>query len=95
MTTIAFVVLAALLVVAVPALWLLERPRLVRSRVRDRLVVTLKSGAGFEGVLYAADRQVWVLRGVTAIGAGERSTDVPVDGEMVILVADIDYAQRP
>jgi hypothetical protein len=91
------IIAASLVVIAVLAgsLWLAQRPRLVRSRVRDQFVVTLKSGAGFQGVLYAADRQAWVLRGVTAIGAGDRDSNVPVDGEVLVMVADIDYAQRP
>ncbi len=86
-----------LVVLAFAAGFLLERgrPALVRSRVRSRFVVTLKTGEAFDGVLYAADSQAWVLRGVQALGAGEAGSTVPVDGELVILVDDIAFAQRP
>lgn len=72
-----------------------QRLRLVRSRLRSRVIVTLKSGASFDGVLYAADREAWVLRDATALAAGERGASVPVDGEVLVLAGEIDYAQRP
>jgi hypothetical protein len=93
------VLLSVLLVVVVVAVAGLAfhtvRADSVRTRLRSRVVVTLKSGAGFDGVLYAADRTAWVLRNVSALGAGDRSENVPVDGEVVILTSDIDFAQRP
>ena len=93
--TVGLVVLAAALLLALPATaWWLSRGQL-RSRLRTRLVVTLKSGAAFDGLLYGADRSVWVLRNVQAIGAGDNGSTVPVDGEVLILAADIDYAQKP
>lgn len=89
------VVLAVLLLAAVAGLVLLSRPTGVSRRLRSRMVVTLKSGASFDGVLYSADRQVWVLRDAQALGAGDRGTNVPVDGEVLIHVADVEYAQKP
>lgn len=74
---------------------LLVRPSAVSERVRSRVLVTLKSGAAFDGVLYAADRRAWVLRNASALGAGDRGETVPVDGEVLILTGDIDFAQRP
>jgi hypothetical protein len=35
------------------------------------------------------------LRDVSAIGVGDKGTNLPVDGEIVILSAEIAYAQRP
>lgn len=89
----ALVVLVVTVVLVIVA-WLLSRPRLLRSRLRSRFVVTLKSGAAFDGLLYASDARTWVLRNAQALGAGDRDADVPVDGEVVLLVAEIDYAQR-
>jgi small nuclear ribonucleoprotein (snRNP)-like protein len=72
------------------------RPRsLVRSRLRSRVVVTLKSGASFEGVLAEVDARAWVLRSAQALGVGDHGANVPVDGEVLILVSDVEYAQRP
>jgi small nuclear ribonucleoprotein (snRNP)-like protein len=72
-----------------------SRPGTVRDRLRSRVVVTLKSGAAFDGVLYSADRGAWVLRNAHALGAGENDSNVPVDGEVLILASDIEFAQRP
>lgn len=69
--------------------------RLLKERLHYRVVVTLKSGLAFEGVLYAIDAQAWVLRDTSALGAGDKNANVPVDGEVVLLTADIAYAQRP
>jgi small nuclear ribonucleoprotein (snRNP)-like protein len=73
----------------------LSRPSAVSRRVRSRVLVTLKSGAAFDGVLASADRSAWVLRNAQALAAGEDGGPVPVDGEVLILTGDIDYAQRP
>jgi hypothetical protein len=67
----------------------------VNRLTREKLVVTLKSGAAFEGVLYEADERTWILRGVFALGAGDNGENVPVDGELLLFVVDIAYAQKP
>ncbi len=90
---IAWAIIAAVMLVGVAVL--VGRPRLVRSRVKSRVVVTLKSGASFEGVLFEVDANAWVLRSAVALGAGDRDGNVPVDGEVLLFVADIEYAQRP
>lgn len=65
----------------------------LRRRRLQRLVVTLKSGAAFDGVLWTHDREAWVLRHAVLLhGQADRT---PVDGEVVLLVKDIDYTQRP
>lgn len=69
--------------------------KLLRERLRSRVIVTLKSGQCFGGVLWEADEQVWVLREATAVGAGEGGDNLGLDGELVIVARDIAYAQRP
>jgi hypothetical protein len=59
------------------------------------VVVTLKTGQSFSGVLYSSDNKALVLRDTAAIGAGERATDLPVDGELIVLLPDVAYIQRP
>lgn len=95
------VVTSGSLLVLIVAGWLLFRragraaDRAVRSRLRTRLIVTLKSGDAFDGVLWEADGRVWVLRQANAHGAGGQGEDLTVDGEVLLMVADIQYAQRP
>lgn len=93
--TIAVVAVVFLLVVAAAVALVCVPSVQVRRRRRARLVVTLKSGASFEGVLFATDRRMWVLRDAHALAAGERGENVPVDGEVLIFTADIEYAQKP
>jgi small nuclear ribonucleoprotein (snRNP)-like protein len=69
--------------------------KLLRARLRERVIVTLKSGDAFGGVLWEADESVWVLREALAIGVGENGSNVGVDGELVLIARDIAYAQRP
>lgn len=69
--------------------------RLLKARLRRRVIVTLHSGEAWGGVLFAADPQVWVLREATAIGAGENRTNLPVDGELIVLTGDVAYVQMP
>lgn len=94
-----------LLVVTVAQVALLLRPRPqpvvvsepVRSVLDERLlasvVVTLKSGTTFGGVLYAEDRGAVVLMRAEQIG--DDGIRVPADGEVVLFREDIDFIQRP
>lgn len=66
---------------------------LLRNRLRHRVVVTLKSGSAFKGVLYEADSEALVLREAEQIN--DSRGPVPVDGELVVLRADLDYLQVP
>ena len=43
------------------------RDRLLRKRLLSRVVVTLKSGDSFEGVLYELDSRAWFLRDASAM----------------------------
>jgi small nuclear ribonucleoprotein (snRNP)-like protein len=72
-----------------------SRSRVLRTRLRERVIVTTKSGASFGGILYSADDKALVLREAAALGAGDRSTDRPRDGEIILLLADVAYIQRP
>lgn len=69
--------------------------RLLRQRLRRRVIVTLKSGESFGGVLYEADADAIVLRNAEAIGMGERQSNLAVDGEVLVLRADVSYFQLP
>lgn len=70
------------------------RDRIVRNHVRKAVVVTLKTGEGFHGVLFDADREAIVLRDAAAIEVnGTDRLHQPVDGELVVLRADVAYMQ--
>lgn len=69
--------------------------RLLRERLCDKVVVTLKTGAAFSGVLFKVDGRVVILRDTRALEAGPTGDHVAVDGELVVFRSDIDYLQRP
>jgi small nuclear ribonucleoprotein (snRNP)-like protein len=69
--------------------------RVLRSRLRHKVIVTTKDGAAFSGILYAADNQALVLKGAEALAAADDKSNVPLDGEIVLLLADVAYLQRP
>lgn len=71
------------------------RSRVLRDRLRHRVIVTMKSGQAFDGLLHSFDNHAWVLRDSTAMGAGEKGSNLPVDGEILLLVGEIAYIQRP
>lgn len=70
-------------------------PRPVADRICSRVIVTLKTGESFSGVLFEADGGALVLRDCSAIGVGENRTDLMVDGELLLLLPDVAYIQRP
>jgi hypothetical protein len=72
-----------------------SRDRLVRSRLRDRVVLTLKSGAAFGGVLFEADSKSFVLRDAEALGAAPNGAHLPVDGELLVARSEVEFVQRP
>ena len=69
--------------------------RLLRDRLRQRVIVTCKNDESFAGVLFEADDRSLVLREPVALGARDDRSHVPLDGEMLILLADVAYLQRP
>lgn len=61
-----------------------------RSRVRRRVVVNLKSGTAVVGVLFETRGSLLVLRDASVVTHGKTA---PADGEIVVDVAEVDYAQ--
>jgi small nuclear ribonucleoprotein (snRNP)-like protein len=72
-----------------------KNSRLLKKRLLQRVIVTMKTGDAFEGLLYEIDTHAWFLRDACAIGAGEKNTNLPLDGELVLLASEIAFAQRP
>lgn len=73
----------------------MKRSRLLTARLRERVVVTLKSGQSFSGVLYSHDDKVLVLRDTAALEAADDKSNVPVDGELLVLWPDVAWIQKP
>lgn len=73
----------------------MRKSRVFQSRLRERVIVTTKAGAGFAGVLYSEDGKALVLRETAALAAAEDRSDLPIDGELIVLLADVAYIQRP
>lgn len=68
-------------------------PSVLDERMLDYVVLTLKSGTTFGGVLYVEDSGAVVLaKAEQYLPDGAR---VPADGEIIVLRADVDYIQRP
>lgn len=72
-----------------------DRDAVIAARVRRRVLVTLKSGTDFVGILAAADDQAWVLVDASAVRMGDNGADLPVDGEIILMTAEIAYVQKP
>lgn len=73
------------------SLWWLQT-RVFLNLVKERLVITLKNGECFEGVLLAHDRKVIRLTEAKQLG---REANVPVDGELYLIRSEVNYMQRP
>lgn len=71
------------------------RSRVLTSRFRDHVIVTVKSGESFGGILYSADNKALVLRQASAMGAADDKSDLPLDGELIVLLPDVAWIQRP
>lgn len=69
----------------------------LNRRLRTTVLITLKSGEAFTGILWEADKLVFVLRNSSmASPTTNPSPEVSaVDGELVLLVADVAYMQIP
>ena len=86
----ALILAAAVLAAAVVVAY---RKSPLEALERRRAIVTLKSGASFGGVLFEVDRESLRLRNADLLTGGEQP--VPVDGEVLILRADVAYLQLP
>ncbi len=71
----------------------IEQPSPLAHLERRRALVTLKTGLVFHGLLWSADEASVVLRDAESFDAG--GSPRPVDGEAVVLVADIEFVQFP
>lgn len=71
------------------------RSKVLRSRFRSQVFVTTHEGATFSGILWDADDKVLVLRNAEAVKAGPDSSNLPLDGEVVLLMFDVSFIQRP
>lgn len=89
--TVVGVAVAALLVVV--GCWV-STDLLLRTRLKAVVLVELKSGETFKGVLAGCDRRTVVLRNVEAIPS-ERAAPMVVDGELLIPRLDVKFMQRP
>jgi small nuclear ribonucleoprotein (snRNP)-like protein len=73
--------------------WLRRPDRLLSGSVKRRCLVTCKDGSAFQGVLYDTDRVSLVLRNASTLD--ERGQPAAVDGEVLVLRADVAYLQLP
>jgi hypothetical protein len=71
-----------------------KRSRILSERISEKVIVTLKQGQAFEGVLWDADDKCWVLRNAEAIGAGKGGGPLSLDGEVLVLTGEILHVQR-
>lgn len=69
-------------------------PSLLERYMRDDVVVTLKTGTGFRGVLFEFDDRVLVLRSAEA-RERDSTSPVAVDGDVVLRWVDVDFVQHP
>lgn len=63
--------------------------------MRETVIVTLKTGEAWQGVLFEDDSRTIVLRNAFGLGMADRGENLPVDGELILFVVDIAYAQKP
>lgn len=73
----------------------MTRSRVINARLRERVVVTLKTGETFAGILFSHDNKALVMRSTEALGVGERGANLSLDGELIILLPDVAYIQKP
>lgn len=72
--------------------------RVVKARLHYRVLVTLKDGSTFGGVLWEADAREsgsLVLRDAEAFPTSTQAQTVPVDGELLIPWANVQFIQKP
>lgn len=67
--------------------------RLVRRVLRERFVVTLRSGETFDGLLVDADAKTFRMANACAVDA--KGGRVAVDGELFVPRDQVTYFQRP
>lgn len=93
MILLAVAVSALFVSVVVAGVWA-STDLLVRRRLKATVVVELKSGETFRGVLAACDRRTLCLRNVESL-VDPRAAATVVDGELLIPRPDVKFMQRP
>lgn len=75
----------------------MRRDRLLRQMLRERFVVTLKSGETFDGLLDDHDESVIEFLDPYAVTQERDGTTsrLGIDGRLYLQRADIAYMQRP
>ena len=68
------------------------RDRLLKRALRDRFVVTLKSGQSFDGLLDEWDHSHYVFADAHALGDGQ--LPVQVHGHLFVDRANVAYLQK-
>lgn len=91
--TLALIVVSVLAVALALLLWHRSTHGLLQQRRARKVIVTLKSGDAFDGLLFATDGDALVLREATALAYGRQQENVIVEGEALILRADVAYMQ--
>lgn len=90
----ALVALVAVVVLGAVFLVLERRrsERVLQARMSNEVIVTLKSGDSFSGVMYERDALCLVLRNAVDL---QPQAPVPVDGELLVHWAEVAYVQLP
>lgn len=70
----------------------MSRDRLIRRVLRERFIVTVRSGESFDGLLLDADDKTLRLGDVAALDGPNRPL---VDGELYLPRSEVVYLQRP
>lgn len=71
----------------------MKRDRILRDRRREEILVTLKSGETFSGVLIDHDERHLVLLAASAVSAD--GSKVKADGSVVLPWDNVAYWQKP
>lgn len=64
--------------------------RAYRSLQASTVIVNLKTDKAFRGILWSTNRQLLVLRNADLL---EHGAETPVDGEVVVDTANVDFLQ--
>lgn len=69
--------------------------KILRSLVRSRFLVTLKTGEAFDGVLLSLDSSTLELVDAEVVTSSKvAQTRIPVDGRLYLQRVDVAYMQR-
>lgn len=84
----------SLLVLGVLGLSWFRSQRCLRGRYRSTVIVTLKTGTAFRGVLFDSDPGSLVLRNAEILSQGVKAP-LSVDGEVLMQFSEVEFIQRP